>query len=69
MGAKLFIAPLNSKQSCPKDKFGIGYVKKNGFNCNPLHMYASQNRGRPTISIVTWVPLIIEYLTWYQIKN
>ena len=67
MGAKLLILdPVNAKQSCPKNKL-VWPMWKYMVSIATRYMILN-NVGRPTKSILTRVLLIIEHLTWYQIK-
>ena len=51
--------PLNSKQSCPKTKFGIGYVTKYMVSMATLYTIFKY-RGRPTNSIISRMLLVLE---------
>ena len=47
--------------------YGTDYVKMHDFHGN--HFIIFEDWGRPTNSIISRVPLILEHYNWFQIKE
>ena len=52
------LGPLNAKRSCPKIKFGMGYVKMHGFMATHSGF---ENVGMPTNGLISQLFLIVDY--------